>query len=518
MGADAVLDFAGLESAVSTAADSVSQEVDSEATLDDIAVDGGENTTNEDGSSVGDGDKSEYEIKIDSKKEDGTPKTEEEIAEEKKTKQAELDAKKLPGGKNTPDHIRKTLKAIRDANPTENGNAVKELHGAYERWAAAKQVFPKGVQEMKDAKALIDLVGGQDGYNNFVSQKQAIEEVDQKLYAGDPELAADIYSDLKAENKLEAFPKLASAFLDKLKSENRDEYYKIHGPHFVSALEETNIPGVFKGIENALTSLKDDSKPEEIKAAVQKALSIAQRATKWAVDMKEQHGKKEEDTALSPERKKLEDERKRFMDEQTKWKTNQTKAFQTDVAKEAETTDLRTLGKELGSFLKMPFFKGFPKETQRNLAAGVIGRLRQALTSDGVYQAQMKALWGAKEPSKSKLLEYHNTKVASIARDIVTKEVQDRYPTYRKGGAAAGRVAAAQVKKEQQSKQDAAAVASGKPVYVATKPKELVRNQSLTVGGKEYKAGDLVTLEIMGKGFIKNSNGTYRYITWRKGA
>ena len=507
--ADAVLDFAGLETtAAASPADSGSTPEVDETVLEETPVEGSETEENgEEG-----GEQKTEEIEIDPKKEDGTDKTEEEIAEEKKTKQAELDAKNLPGNKNTPDNIRKALKAVREQNP----EAVKVLHGSYERWEAAKKVFPKGITEMRDAKSLIDMIGGQQGYDSLISQKNAIEEVDQKLYAGDPQLAADIYDDLKSENKLEAFPKLAAAFLDKLKAENKEAYYSTHGPHFISALEETNIPGVFKGIESTLAAIKEDSKPEEIKAAIQKAIGISQHASKWAADMKERYGKKEEDPALSPERKKLEEEKAKFKDEQTKWKTNQTEAFKSEVAKEAYNTDLKSLGKELGVFLKMPFFKGFPKETQRSLAAGIVSRLRETLSADGVYQSQMKNLWGAKEPSKAKLLEYHNAKVTSLAREVVTKEVQDRYPNYRKGGAAAGRVAAATAKKEATTKAEQKSVDSGKPIYVASKPKELVRNQEISVGGKEYKPADLVTLEIMGRGFVKTTSGGFKFVTWRK--
>jgi hypothetical protein len=75
----------------------------------------------------------------------------------------------LPGDKNTPDNIRKVLKAIKDASPA-NAGVVKELHGAYERWNAAKAIFPKGVTEMKDAKAFIDLVGGAEGFETLTSK------------------------------------------------------------------------------------------------------------------------------------------------------------------------------------------------------------------------------------------------------------------------------------------------------------------------------------------------------------
>ena len=79
------------------------------------------------------------------------------------------------------------------------------------------------------------------------------------------------------------------------------------------------------------------------------------------------------------------------------------------------------------------------------------------------------------------------------------------YPDHAKGGSAAGRVAAANQKKEAVVKADAAAVSTGQPQYVAVKPKNLNR---------EMDPKQL--LEIAGKGYIPNGKGGWRLVTWRK--
>ena len=78
---------------------------------------------------------------------DGTPVEKTEAAK----------AEDLPGTEKTPQEIRQSLKALRDLDP-KHAAAVKQLHGSFERWEAAKQIFPGGVNEIKAAKEFLDLV------------------------------------------------------------------------------------------------------------------------------------------------------------------------------------------------------------------------------------------------------------------------------------------------------------------------------------------------------------------------
>ena len=164
----------------------------------------------------------------------------------------------------------------------------------------------------------------------------------------------------------------------------------------------------------------------------------------------------------------------------------------------------------------MPFFKDFPYETKVDLGNGIKDRLYASLKADKAYQTQMNAMWKQKTPDRAKMLQYHQAKVDSIATDIVTKTIQNRYPGYAKGGSAAGKAAAAVVKKESATKAATQSVATGKPIYVASRPENLVR-EAIKVGGKDYSTSDLVTLQIMGRGFVKSGDGkSFKFITWRK--
>jgi hypothetical protein len=114
----------------------------------------------------------------------------------------------------------------------------------------------------------------------------------------------------------------------------------------------------------------------------------------------------------------------------------------------------------------------------------------------------MKAMWGQKAPDRAKIEEYHKARVESISEKLVRDTVQSMYPGYSRGGAAAGRVAAATDKKAAQVKTETAAVATGKPIYVAQKPKDLDR---------ERKGWELE--EINGRGYLKGSG---KWVTWRR--
>ena len=190
--------------------------------------------------------------------------------------------------------------------------------------------------------------------------------------------------------------------------------------------------------------------------------------------------------------------------------------FENGVAEECDKHNNVSLGKALGGFLKMPFFKDFPRETLIDLGNGIKDRLYSALKADTAYQTQMNAMWKQKTPDRAKMFQYHQAKVDSIAHDIVTKTVQNRYPGYAKGGSAAGKAAAAVVKKEATAKTNQASVVSGKPIYVATRPDSLVR-EPIKVGGRDYSASDLVTLQIMGRGFVRSGDGkSFKFVSWRK--
>ncbi len=472
---ESVIDFAGLDSAAAA----VTTPAADSATTDSAVVD----------TPTTDGTETKVEGTEEAAADSAKAGTEEKNADGTSTTKAE----ELPGDKTTPENLRKLLKAMKDADPN-NAAAVKELHGAFERYNAYAKEFAT-VQDARDAKAFLELMGGPEGYEKLNNTVESINESDKLLYAGDPALLDNIIEDLKSEGKIDAFGKLAGPFLDKLKGLDKDAYYDTFQPHFLAGLKEVNMPGAIAGIMEAL----NDADPAR---AVEAAKKIAGGMSDWYKGLEAQSKPKVD--PLSPERKKFDEERAAFQKQQEEFKTNQTKEFQTNVAKECEKSNNTLLGKELGPYIKMPFFKSFSRENFIPLGNTIKADLYEDLKADKAYQAQMKAMWGAKTPDRAKITEYHKAKVEAIADRIVRTAVQKMYPGYAKGGSAAGRVAAVEAKKTAQAKVETAAAASGKPIYVAAKP---------AWDSIDWDKDPKQHLFIAGKAYLKGSG---KLVTWRK--
>lgn len=503
MGAEALIDLASLDSAASAVE---TPTVDTTTTVDVPAVESTTDTTVEDTSTT----------ETETTNADGTEKTPEQVEEFKKaaaaktTTAAEAD---LPGTEKTPQEVRKALKALRDADP-KNAAYVKTLHGSYERHQAYKQEF-ETVDKAREAKAFIESIGGEDGYKELQTHVEAVKAADELLYNADPQLWKNVIEDLKASGHPEAFGKLAPAYLQELKAHDKDAYYSTFTPHFVEGLKEVGLDIKLGQLAEALGEKNEKG---EVVPNIAKLTAIVKVMSDWYKGQVADVEEAKKVVEPSPAEKKFLAEKAEF--EKTKAADQQTKVkeWETNVADTADKYNNTALSKHLGAFLRMPYFKEFPRETLVDLGNGIKSHLYSVLKADKVYQTQMSALWkGGNNPANNaKIQAYHKQTLDRIAQDVVTKVVQNRYPGYAKGGSAAGRVAAAAQKKTTEAKASATSVASGKPIYVASRPTNLVR-EPITVGGKEYSAGDLVTLQIAGRGFVKTTDGkSYRLVTWRK--
>jgi hypothetical protein len=500
--ADALVDFASLDSAA-TAVETPVETTEVETTVDSEV----ETTIPEVDSEVESGKETE------TLNADGTEKTPEEQEAFKKAATAKAESDKALDSKATPDSVRKTLKALRDADPAKNGEIVKTLHGSYERWNAAKQIFPKGVAEMQEARAFIESVGGPEGYQKTQDAIEAVTATDELLYKADPSLWDNVIADLKANNHPEALGALAPSFLEKLKAHDAQAYYDTFTPHFLKGMQEV---GMDKLIANMNAAVNQKNEKGEVVPNIQALTSFLKQATDWYAELEKTAKEKTTAPADTPERKKFLAEKEAFEKTKTESAAADRQKFENGVAEECDKHNNVSLGKALGGFLKMPFFKDFPRETLIDLGNGIKDRMYSELKADKVYQTQMSAMWKQKTPDRAKMIKYHQAKVNSIATDIVTKTVQNRYPGYAKGGSAAGKAAAAVVKKETAAKTSAQSVNTGKPVYVPSRPENLVR-EPIKVGGKDYSSSDLITLQIAGKGFVRTPDGkSFRLVTWRK--
>jgi hypothetical protein len=494
---DALVDFASLDSAVETPAVETPTEVETPTT--DSAVD---TPTEVETPSEG--------VETETTKADGTERTPEEVAAFKTAAAARTASDKAL--ESTPANVRSALKAMRDADP-KNAGVVKELHGAFERWNAAKQIFPKGVAEMTEAKAFIDSVGGPEGYQKMQDMIDTVTGTDELLYAADPKLWDNVIEDIKANGHPEALGALAPSLLQKLKVHDSEAFYNTTIPVVADALREIHMDSLVSKL-NAAMAEKDAAGASKPNVAM--ITELVKGLTDWYNDLDKDAKSRTTAPVETAASKALAAREAAFNKRETDSVAADRKKTETGIAEDCDKRNNVLLGKALGGFLKMPFFKDFPYDTKVDLGNGIKDRLYAALKADKAYQLQMSTMWKAKTPDRAKMIQYHEAKVQSIATDIVTKTVQNRYPGYAKNGSAAGKAAAAVVKKEMAKKTDALSVNTNKPVYVATRPTNLVR-EPITVGGKDYSSSDLQTLQITGRGFVRSTDGkSFRLVTWRK--
>ena len=86
-------------------------------------------------------------------------------------------------------------------------------------WSPAKEVFPKGAYEVREAKAFIDSVGGPEGYQKMQEMIDTVTaKTDELLYAllQTAVSGTTLSKDLRANNHPEALGQLAPSMLAKV--------------------------------------------------------------------------------------------------------------------------------------------------------------------------------------------------------------------------------------------------------------------------------------------------------------
>jgi hypothetical protein len=481
------------EASVAPAAESASVATETPAaSTDDFAVE----TAPEEGAEV-EADAAGKETET--RNADGTEKT---------TEQKEDFKAKAENRAPLPAEVRSALKSLRDADP-KNAAAVKVLHGSYERWEAAKELLGSGaeggVNGLKSYLADVGVKTLPEARATLARTQEMLDQVkgtDELLYSADPTLSANVYEDMKAQGKEGMYGKVVANFINHLKEADNAAFYdQVAKPLTLAGMDEAGVPTALNALHAALLAGDMD-----------KAKAITKNIAKFYNDLRDEQG---EANKVSRERSAWEEEKAAGVKaEQSKT----TKEFETSVATDCEKSNNTRLGKSLGGFLRLPFFKDFPRETLVDLGNGIKENLYARLRADKTYQNTMTSMWKAKPTAenRAKMVQFHQSKLEEISDEVVRSTVQKRYPGYAKGGMAAGKAAAAVEKKVAAAKAGAASVATGKPIYVASKPENIVRTP-IKVAGKDYSANDLQVMLITGKAFVKANDGkSVKLVTWRR--
>lgn len=190
---------------------------------------------------------------------DGKPKVEEQ---EKQDNRRQPDALK----KHIAD-LRRRAESITD--PVEKKaelDRIKFLYDVSGKGKAYEEQFPT-VREAREVKALLDSVGGRDGFIQMQSVLSEVEQIDQKLAAGDASVIDRMWQEAP-----EGMPKLVPAILDRFAKEKPAEYEAFIAPKSIGYLDQSGFPQAFDRMVQAYEA----GKLEDAKA-------IRDELIKWVV-------------------------------------------------------------------------------------------------------------------------------------------------------------------------------------------------------------------------------------------
>lgn len=142
--------------------------------------------------------------------------------------------------------VAKYLRTLR-ADET-GGKYSRTLEGAYFRDREFVKAFPT-VEEAKNARMLLDGIGGLDGIEELQRAGELLTELDEMAARGDPELINRL-----AEDNPQGFVGFTEAGLEKLRQTNREAYDAVVRPHVIAALSGTNLSFALRSAADILAA------------------------------------------------------------------------------------------------------------------------------------------------------------------------------------------------------------------------------------------------------------------------
>lgn len=140
-------------------------------------------------------------------------------------------------------------KYLRSLRADESGAKYsRAIEAAYFRDREFVKAFPT-VEEARNARMLLDGVGGLDGIEELQRAGELLSELDEMAANGDP----DLINRLAGDNP-EGFAGLTEAGLEKLRQTNREAYDAVLRPHVIQALAGTNLSFALKSAADILSA------------------------------------------------------------------------------------------------------------------------------------------------------------------------------------------------------------------------------------------------------------------------
>jgi hypothetical protein len=361
----------------------------------------------------------------------------EEPAEGEEGEQTDVEKR---DGRQTPDAIRKALKAFREGSP-EHAKAAKVLNDAFGHAEAYKAVFPK-VADAQAAQATIrsfEPYGGVEGAQTTLAE---IQEIDAMLADGDPAVLDHI-----AEIAGEGLNKLVPEILNRMQASNPQEYVEILGPIVGQAVAQAGISSQLQKIYTALVNSRREDAPASFKKDHQ---DVADKLLDDLFQWSENLGKAE------PITKKTNTVDAKLSAREQAIQQKENAAFDQEVGAAANETMNKGLTRELSPYLDK---LNLTREAKQDLVDGIYAEVSKLALADKVYQKNRDAARSAKNRDPQKVAALINAKFAQVLPQAVKAVVTRRYPN--------GISAKPAVKKSAPSTQPSA---PGKPIPVKELP------------------------------------------------
>lgn len=317
-------------------------------------------------------------------------------------------------GRKQPDALRKRIADLRRqadsiADPAEKQRLLddaKRLNDGIGKVRAYETVYPT-VREAKEAKTLIDSLGGREGLTNLQGVYARVQEIDHAFEVGDPSIIAQMWEDAP-----DGMVKLAPAIFARLEQANPQAYEKAIVPHAVKFFDNAGFPEAF----DEMVGLYQKGQKEQADA-------LAQKLGRWFSGQRQatQNGN---ETKSDPEKERLQ----RELQERDQ-KANAAaidRAYNDVVAHAAPVID---------KYLKPIVAKlGLSKEQYEALREDTWKHLQDTRNSDATYKTVAKAKYAQ---GVDKATEYIKQETENRAEDAARSRANFWYGHQLRNGAVA---------------------------------------------------------------------------------
>lgn len=272
----------------------------------------------------------------------------------------------ITDGRTVPDQVKKALAKLRETDP----KAAEIARKAYYKAEDYARVFPN-VSAARDARDLIEAVGGEEGISNLRTEAQEYASELKAMGQGDPRVVDDLARDFP-----EALAPLVSHGISKLQQSNPDMYLRsVAAP---AASEILRLTAESLGGYSLIDALR---RTEELimDAKQPETLQFVKAMRKWASDV-EALGKQRPVIDINPREKSIQEKEQALAQKEKA-------IFIGNASGRVKALGTEAINRQLAPLLKG---KTLTKQQRDDLSANIHTHLFDQFKSNRAYQERMR--------------------------------------------------------------------------------------------------------------------------------